>query len=326
MFAAAATAAIAAASAAPARAQIAEAETLFREGKRLLKNGQIAEACDKLDASDHLDPTVGTELNLADCREKNGQLATAWAMFVKAAAAAKRTDNGGKREAEARRRAAALEPKLVYLTISVPADSQVEGLVVHRNGAVIERALWDQRVPVDPGDYAVTAEAPGYEPWNATVAVKTRARTVEVPVLDKRPEPPPVARVAIEPVVRSERRPHEEAASWFTGRRKLALVVAAVGVGAAGVALGFGAEANSVEDQANMTCPDVACRDAHAVDLNRTARRDALIANIGLATAGAAILGAGVLWFTGGPKSTEAVAIAPVVGRDRVGFALARSF
>src|SRR5262245_23491607 len=92
----------------PAGAQRADAETLFREGKRLLKEGKIAAACDKLDASERLEPSAGTELNIADCREKNGQLATAWAMFVRAAATAKHSDGDGKREAEAKRRAAAL--------------------------------------------------------------------------------------------------------------------------------------------------------------------------------------------------------------------------
>src|SRR5262249_31709039 len=73
----------------PAHAQKVEAETLFREAKRLMKKGQIAEACDKFEASERLDSNSTTALNVADCREKNGQLATAWAAFVKAAATAK---------------------------------------------------------------------------------------------------------------------------------------------------------------------------------------------------------------------------------------------
>src|SRR5262249_16693409 len=76
--------------ASPARAQSPEADVLFREGKKLLKDGQIAEACEKLDASERLQSTVGTLLNLADCRERNHQLATAWATFRKAAVAAKK--------------------------------------------------------------------------------------------------------------------------------------------------------------------------------------------------------------------------------------------
>lgn len=315
----------------PARAQSAEAETLFREGKRLMKQGQIAEACDKLDASDRLEPTAGTELNLADCREQNGQLATAWATFVKAAAAAKRTDSDGRREAEARRRAAVLEPQLVYLTIAVPADRRIDGLVIKRNATVIDRALWDQRVPVDPGDYKISAQAPGYAPWTTSVAVKTKNKKVALPVLEKRADdlPDPASDGVVtepappdDPVVTAG--PAEP--SRFTGARKLSIGLAVVGVAAIGLGVGFGRQATSTEDQADAICPDLACGEPHAVDLNATARSQALVANIGFAVGGAAIIGAAVLWFTGAPKSREALSIAPTLEPGRVGIRFARAF
>jgi hypothetical protein len=327
--------ALVAAFAAPARAQSAEAETLFREGKRLLKLGQIPAACDKLEASDRLEPTAGTELNLADCREKNGQLATAWATFVKAAAAAKHSDSDGKREAEARRRAAALEPQLVYLTIAVPADRRVEGLVIKRNATVIDRALWDQRVPVDPDEYQISAQAPGYAPWTTNVTLKTRNKKVEVPVLDKRagdtpttaagrvvtePDPAPVP----EPAPAAS--PAPAAPSRLTGARKLSIGLAVVGLGAVGVGVGFGRAATSTEAEADAICPDTACGDAHAVELNTTARHQALIANVGFAVGGAAIIGAAVLWFTGGPRSREALSVAPILEAGRIGLSFAGAF
>jgi hypothetical protein len=300
-----------------------------------MKKGQFAQACDKLDASDRLEPTDGTELNLADCREKNGQLATAWAMFVKAAAAAKHAGNAG-REAEARRRAAALEPRLVYLTISVPEESRVEGLVIKRNETAIDPELWNQRVPVDPDEYQISGEAPGYEPWSTSVVVKTKSKKVELPVLDKRPAPKPVAPKPAAPRANagesSEAREARDARdarsepSGLTGARKLSLVLAVVGVAAAGGGVGFGLKAASVEDQANMICPASACGDAHGVDLNKTARRDALYANIGFVAGGAAVASAAVLWFIGSPKSRETVSVVPTLDADRVGISFARSF
>jgi hypothetical protein len=327
---------------APAHAQSAEAETLFREAKRLMKSGKLADACDKFDASERLEPTAGTELNLADCREKNGQLATAWAMFLRAAAAAKRADNDGKREAEARRRAAALESRLVYLTISVPVGSRVDGLVIKRNGTVIDPGLWDQRVPVDPDEYTIAGAAPGFEPWSTSVVIKTKARTVEVPALARHPG----ANLVVAPG-RSSTEPNAGEASVaraasdgdgaredlrsaapgrFTGRRKVAVAVAAVGVAAAGVSLGFGLQARSVEGEADAICPGTECTDARAVDLNRAARRNALVANIGLATAGAAVIAAAVLWFTGSPTPGGSVSVAPILGGDRAGISFARVF
>jgi hypothetical protein len=322
--------------AAPARAQSAEAETLFREGKRLLKAGQIAQACEKLDASDRIEPTAGTELNLADCRERNGQLATAWAMFVKAASAFKHADADGKREAEARRRAAALEPQLVYLTIAVPADARVTGLVIKRNDAPFDPALWDQRVPVDPGDYRITGEAPGYEPWSTSVTMKSRSRKIEVPLLGKRVEPR-----RIEPVpAESAPRPadpgnvgdaaavHRVAAppARFTRRRTVAVVLTAAGVAAVGAGIGFGLHANGLQEDADALCPEAACADAHAVDLNHSARSSALYANLGFAAGGALIVTAAVLWFTGAPAARDAVSVIPQLDGDHVGVSLARAF
>src|SRR5690349_23522444 len=94
----------------------ATAEALFSDGRRLMSQGNYREACPKFEASLKLDPGVGAMLNLADCYEKNQQTASAWAEFREAGAAA-RAAGSKEREDLARRRAAALEPKLSRLTI-----------------------------------------------------------------------------------------------------------------------------------------------------------------------------------------------------------------
>src|ERR1700692_1403813 len=68
----------------------AAVEALFTEGKRLEGEGRFAQACPKFLASYNLEHRVGTLLNLADCYEKNGQLASAWARFVEARTLAQR--------------------------------------------------------------------------------------------------------------------------------------------------------------------------------------------------------------------------------------------
>ena len=326
-----------------ARAQSVEAEALFREGKRLMKEGKLAEACDKFEASDRLDPSVGTKLNLADCREKNGQLATAWATFLKAATEAKQAGTDPKREAEAKKRATALEPRLAYLTISVPDASRVEGLVIKRNGVAIDAALWNQGIPVDPGEYEISGEAPGHEPWSTKVTINAEGQkaSVEVPrfkrLEDLQPgttaktvEPAPVAPAApTTPIAPPPADVHadEGEPGTFTGTRKLAVAAAVVGV--AGVAVGavFGAKANDLERQADATCPNAACGDMHAIQLNQDARSDATIANVGFIGGGVLVAGAAALWFLGAPKvHDQPVALTPVVGGDRVGFALAGRF
>src|SRR5690606_10533025 len=79
--------------AAAAHAQAAEAEVLFRDGRKLIKAGKLAEGCDKIAASERLESSVGALLNLGDCREKLGELASAWAAFRKAEARAKHAGN-----------------------------------------------------------------------------------------------------------------------------------------------------------------------------------------------------------------------------------------
>src|SRR5690348_15501816 len=68
----------------------ATAEALFSEGRRLMASGDYAAACEKFAASQKHDPGLGTSLNLADCYEKSGRTASAWAEFRDAASAAHR--------------------------------------------------------------------------------------------------------------------------------------------------------------------------------------------------------------------------------------------
>jgi len=310
------------------------AETLFREGKKLMQDGKLAEACDKLAASDRIEASVGTLLNLADCREKNGQLATAWATFLRAASLA-RTNGDTSRETEAHRRASVLEPQLAYLTISVPQASLVDNLVIKRNDEAIDRALWNQGVPVDVGTYEVSGQAPGHEPWSTRVQVTANgSRTsVEVPrfkqLKDLAPATATPAATTPEQHDGDDDESHPVASSpgLFSTQRIAALATA--GVGFAGIAGGiaFGLEANSLESQANAICPMSACADSHALDLNHRAHNDALISNIAFGVGGAAIVTGAVLWLLGAPDQTaEHVGVVPVVGKGVAGLAFGRSF
>src|SRR5260221_14649709 len=64
-----------------ARAQQAAADALFDSARASMAKGDFAAACEQFRASDKLDPAVGTELNLADCEEKRGHLASAWELY-----------------------------------------------------------------------------------------------------------------------------------------------------------------------------------------------------------------------------------------------------
>ncbi len=297
--------------AAPARAQTAEAETLFREGKRLMKKGEIAEACKKFDASERLEPGIGTELNLANCLERNHQTASAWAMFVKATSSAKHA-NDVKREGEARRRATALEPQLVYLTIVVPDDHRVSGLQVKRNDTAVDDAMWGQRMPVDPDDYTITARADGYAPWTTSVTVKSKDRRVEVPALEKQASKPEVAAAPASttaaPVAVAPPPPPAPA----THLRKAPLVLGVVGVVGIGTGVVLGLLSRSDESSSDAKCP-MSCTNAQGLELNSRARSEAIGADIGFAVGGAAVASAVVWWLVAGTSTTEHFAVMPAL-------------
>src|SRR4051812_22569154 len=60
------------------------AETLFEEGRVLMQEGVLQQACAKFAESQRVAPACGTLLNLGVCHEKLGQTASAWTNYVDA--------------------------------------------------------------------------------------------------------------------------------------------------------------------------------------------------------------------------------------------------
>lgn len=282
--------------------------------------------------------SVGTELNAADCHERNGKLATAWAGFLKAAANAGKVGNDRLREAESRRRAGLLEPRLSYLTISVPETSRVPGLVIRRNGEVVDPALWNTGVPVDAGDYEISGQAPGHEAWSTKISIAGEAekKSVEVPrfkaieaLVNTASEPARATTPQADPIEL-----HDEASEspgTFTPMRKIAIGVAAVGLGTIGGGVFFGLQANDKQSQADDRCPNApACSDPMAIQLNDDAKQAALRSNIMLGVGVAAIGGAVALWFLGAPadgaSGSDEMAIVPVINGREVGLSFSGGF
>jgi len=302
-----------------------QAEALFRDGKRLMKEGKLAEACGALEGSERAEHNVATVLSLADCREKNHQYAAAWALFLQADSQTRGDASKAMLNTTAKRRAQALEPRLSYLTINVPDESRVPELVVLRDGAPVDPAEWNRSIPADGGDHVVAGKAPGHESWSTTVTLRPEAdkQAVEVPKFKALPQIVNKVRAAA-PAERSARPPEP---SPFTRRRKIGLGVAAGGaaIGIASVVLGAGAQ--SLRDEAVAACPPSACSPENAIaarDKNDQARSRAMIANVGFGVAGLAIATGVVLWLTGAPESPR-LAIAPQVG-DTTGLAVVGSF
>ncbi|MBA3464947.1 MAG: hypothetical protein H0T46_33745 [Deltaproteobacteria bacterium] len=179
------------------------AEQLFQDGRRLLGEGKLPEACDAFRRSQDLEPKIGTLLNLGDCEQKRGRIATAWAAFAEARAMAKRM--GDPRADEAEKRAGALTTKLPYLTIRIAPAARAQGVVVSRSGTAVPAAELDHEVPVDPGRYEITATAPRMKSWSTTIDVaQAQHLGVDVPELAADPDArkevtPPAAGIVVAP-------------------------------------------------------------------------------------------------------------------------------
>jgi len=313
------------ASAALAHAQPSpEAEKLFRDGRALAKQGKLAEACDAFAASNKLESSVGTLLNLGDCRAKLGQTATAWATFVEAGRLAKKQSD--RRQGEADRRAGELEPKLSYLVIQVDAPAADQRVL--RDATLIDAAVFGQPVALDPGTYEVHAEAPGLVAWTQKITIKPDGdrATVRVPKLARAAVAGPGA-TATEPAPAAEA-PRDEPASRFTTRRKIALAAGGVGVVALGASTLLVLQAKSMHDEARKACPaGEPCRDLAASDKSKQAVSRANLATV-VGGIGIAALAAGaVLWIAGAPQeSSRVVRIAPAATPDSIAMTVVGSF
>jgi tetratricopeptide (TPR) repeat protein len=159
----------------------AAADVLFRDARAAMQRGDYPTACAKLEESQRLDPAPGTLLNLAECEEKRGHLATAWEDYQ---GALDTLGAGDERVALASQRAAALFPRLpklvVRLSPGAPAAARVK-----RDGVELGAASLGTELPVNPGAHAIVVVAPGRRARSYTVdTTEGRAASVTVDVGD----------------------------------------------------------------------------------------------------------------------------------------------
>jgi hypothetical protein len=290
------------------------AEALFRDAKALLEAGKVAEACAKLAESHRLDPKPGTILNLASCHEKQGKTASAWAAYNEAAAIASRAGQA-EREDYARQQAAVMEARLSRVRVDVVDPPP--GLSVTLDGRPLSAAVWGTAIPVDPGEHALEASAPGYDRWTTKLLANAGPATLPVqipglkPLATVAPPPPPPVVIAPPPPPVVVAPPSDA-----SGRRVAGFVVG--GVGLAGLVVGsiFGVRTFSKKSAGDLLCKGTKCTQA-GLDLQDQAATSATISTIGFAV-GLAGVGAGIALVVTARPSVPAPAarvwVAPAVG------------
>ena len=309
----------------------ATAEALFLRAKELEKASDFASACPLYEGSFRADPQLGALLNLANCHEQVGKLATAWAEFREGHELARRRDDA--RVEFARKRAEALAPRVSWLVIRAPS---VSGLVVRRDTHDVTLVL-GQELPIDPGTYRVSANAPDHVAWTTTVEISAPGThaVVDVPPLAAVPtEPPPPS--STQPSVPAPRtpvavaaraRPTDAPRTRTTSR--MPLVLGGAGLVVAGTGLVFGARAfsswNASRDPSVCDVHDVC--NAEGQELVASAQNSATVATYLVAGGGALVATAVVWWVIA--RSTESeppVEVTPSVATDAVGVAVSGRF
>ncbi|RYZ08409.1 MAG: hypothetical protein EOO73_08140 [Myxococcales bacterium] len=277
----------------------ASAEALFNEGVSLVGSKDYAEGCRKFEASQALDPTLGTELRLGDCYERLGKTASAWATFKHAQGVA-RLKNQTEREELARQRVESLEPKLAYLSIELQGSAP-EGLVVQRNGSPVPLASLGVAIPVDPGQQQVTATAPGYEPWQDQLQVAPGPAKLRLRL-------PSLRRSASPPARRDEQPSTIAPPEGSSAQRTAGIVTGVVGLTSVLVASGLGFYAMREGDRSKESafCPNDSGNGCtqEGVDLRDRARAFGTASTVSF-IAGAALVTAGVVLYTTAPKGSE---------------------
>jgi len=284
----------------------------FDEGEKLMASQNFAEACAKYAESYRLDPQLGALLHLADCYEKNHQLASAWARFRDAADLAERRSD--ERLKYAQERIAELEPRLTRLRIVVPPPAIVPGLEVRRDGVVVGQPLWGSAIPVDPGEHVILASAPGKTTWTGKVTTGSKGRTESISIVPLAAAPEPSASSKPSPAASAASSPPADERSRGAVQRVLGW--SSLGVGAVGIGVGITfmlKRADQLNERAGL-CPNDTCRDAseerRVGELADQARTSGTIGAIGL-IAGGALAGAGVLLVITAPSGPSRVAVAP---------------
>jgi hypothetical protein len=274
------------------RAALAEdkagAAALFAEAGRLVDNDQAASACPKYEESLKLYESTNTRYFLADCYERVGRTASAWALFLEVAARVHEAGDAAKEE-KARERATAVQARVSHLVVVVPR-ADIAGLEVKRDGLALGRGQWGVAMPVDPGEHLVEAGAPGKKPWSSRVRVE-----------------PNGARASIA-IGALENAPTDSSSERWRPRRTIALAVGGAGIVTMGVATALAFAAKSRFDEASEFCNGDRCTQT-GVDIRESAVDRGNVATAVFGVGLAALVGGGVLWFTA-PRSSSRASLA----------------
>ena len=302
-----------------------EADRLFEQGRAAVRAGEHGKALERFEQSQRLDPAVGTLLNIADCEERLGKLASAWAHLRQAVEQMKADDD---RLAPTKARVAAVEPRVPRLTI-VLTKGVADFTKVTRDDVDLAGPLLGTEQPVDPGKHQVFVAAPGHQRRVFRVELKASERKTlkvepgdPIEVAAAKGTPPPVVAA---PIVARRAPPDEppEAPSAPPWKRiPLGYWVGGVGAASLVVGLGTGAAVFAKKGTIGDHCDAAKVCDQEGLDAASSAHTLATVSTVATVV-GVAGLGVGAYLLLARPAAgqpTASLHLAPLAGGAALGF------
>lgn len=287
----------------------AAAEQLFMAGRAAMESGDLEKACERFAESERLDPAAGTLINLADCLDRRGKIASAWQRW-KEALDMLRTDDERRKAVTAR--AAAIEARVPKLEIRLAAGAPPNA-VVERDDVVLGAASIGLSLPIDPGAHRIVVKASGHEPRAFAIEIREgESSTLEVDVGTVSATPPTEKPPA--PVVTASA--SSTGATSSSAKRTWGFV--GLGVGAAGLIVGGTAgvlaisKKNTVDDDCYRDAAGAhVCRTQAGVDAVDAGSTLATIANVGVAVGLVGVAAGTYLLLSSGSSSSTAAFVRP---------------
>lgn len=254
-------------------AGVRAADALFREGRELMKNRDYAAACDKFLRSQQLDPAAGTAINLGDCFQEQGKVASALLAYQTALSLLRASDA---RAVAVKQQISVVEGRVPRLTLRLRSGAPI-GTTVTRDGRKVDAQKLGKPVAVNPGKHVVVVAAPDREDAQHEV-VLAEGELKEI-VLDAG-EPNNGGATAPTPTRELGERPRRSRREPPKDSSPPAIGYALAGVAVVGLAgfVGFGLAGNSKKSQLDTCKPN--CLD-HSVYSDM--KSNYLLANVSLA-------------------------------------------
>ncbi len=223
----------------------AAAQVLFDAGRAAMDRGDYDEACAKFLASQRADPAPGTLLNLGNCEEKQGRIASAWERYRGALGELKQDDP---RHAFAKKKITELKASVPHLTVTLE-EGAPKNTQVWRNDTPISGSLGIP-LPLNPGSYEIVVEAPGHQ--SNVIAIDLALgdqKTLTVAPGEELPKQAPAP-----PVGKDPKPPRRGSGELEISQSTWGYVVGGFGVAGLGTALALGAAALPKKTEAEENC------------------------------------------------------------------------